>query len=142
MATLTSLVAILAAVLLLAATNASALRTTIYTVVINEVMNPNHHQQSNCREEIQSAYPRNCMYYITQDPRRIAYDKLCCWEMEKLDNECQCQALEQLIQEVKVQAEEKQQKRRLDIRDVIKRAENVPVFCNLQQRCKFQSLSF
>ncbi|KAK3199503.1 hypothetical protein Dsin_022918 [Dipteronia sinensis] len=137
----TSLVPILATVLLLAATNTYALRTTISAVMNDEVTNPIHHQQSSCREEIQSAYPRNCGLYITRSPLRIAYDMLCCSEMERLDNECQCEALEQLIQEVKVQAQKEQQMGRMDIKDVIKRAENVPVYCNLQQRCKFQSHS-
>ncbi|KAK2639519.1 hypothetical protein Ddye_027314 [Dipteronia dyeriana] len=141
MARPTSLVPILAAILLLTATNAYALRTTISAIVNDEVTNPNDHQQSSCREEIQSAYPRNCGLYITRSPLRIAYDMLCCSEMERLDNECQCEALEQLIQQVKVQAEKKQQMGRMDMKDVIKRAENVPVYCNLLQRCKFQSLS-
>ncbi|KAK1583261.1 hypothetical protein Q3G72_022278 [Acer saccharum] len=39
--------------------------------------------------------------------------------MERLDNECQCEALEQLIQQVKVQAEEG-----LDMHDVIMKAAN------------------
>ncbi|KAK3199505.1 hypothetical protein Dsin_022920 [Dipteronia sinensis] len=109
--------------------------------MIDEVTNTNDHQQSSCCEEIQSAYPQNCRLYITQSPLRIAYDMLCCWEMERLDNECQCEALAQLTWQVKVQAKKKQQMGMIDMQDVIERAENVPVYCNLQRRCKFQSAS-
>ncbi|KAK3199502.1 hypothetical protein Dsin_022917 [Dipteronia sinensis] len=72
MARLTSLAAILAAVLLLVA-NAYAVRTTISTaVMIEKVTNPNHREQSSCREEIPTPYVRSCRFYITRSPIRIA----------------------------------------------------------------------
>ncbi|KAI9184811.1 hypothetical protein LWI28_001275 [Acer negundo] len=61
--------------------------------------------RSSCREEIQSKHAWSCGLYITRSPFRIAYHTMCCVEMKRLDVECQCEALGELIRQVKVQAE-------------------------------------
>ncbi|KAK0601902.1 hypothetical protein LWI29_028605 [Acer saccharum] len=127
MARLTSLAVIFSVVLLLTA-NAYAIRTIISTVEIDEATNPNHHQPS-C-QKIPSVYLDNCRRYITGSSILLPYDWLCCQEMRSLDDECQCRAMELLIQEVRSSEVEQW----LDMKHIIKRAEAVSVFCELKQR--------
>ena len=81
---------------------------------------------------------------MIRSPLRMEYDRTCCTEIKRLDDRCLCEALEQLIWEVKVLADEEKQmgfEKGLDMQDVMLRAEKVPVYCKFQQRCKFQSVS-
>ncbi|KAK0599631.1 hypothetical protein LWI29_007127 [Acer saccharum] len=131
MARLTSLAAILATILLLVA-NTYAIRTTISTVEIAEATNPGQTQES-CREQILSGgyYPSSCMLYIIRSPVKMDYEKMCCTEMRSLDDKCHCEALEQLLVDLKILGGEQ-----VDMEDAEERAQNIPEYCNLKERCR------
>ncbi|KAI9186205.1 hypothetical protein LWI28_014851 [Acer negundo] len=136
MVRLTSLAAILTTVLLLVA-NTYAIRTTIPMVEnIAEVTNP-HQTLPRCREQILGGfYPLSCMFYITRSRTQIAYEPMCCMEMRFLDDECHCEALEQLLVDLKQRAG-----KLVDMEDAEERAQNIPVYCNLKERCRIHIIT-
>lgn len=147
MAKLTVTATILAVILLIA--TAYAFRTTITTIEITDEPNPRVPLQR-CREKIQSQDLSHCRRYITQiGPRLLmlpsgggggensAALRPCCRQIRQIDDECQCEALKQIIweqqQEGQIQGQEVQQ--------MVQRAQRIPTECNLSVRqCPWRSV--
>ncbi|KAK1581468.1 hypothetical protein Q3G72_006279 [Acer saccharum] len=136
MARLTILAAILATILLLVA-NTYACSTTISTVEIAEAINEGQTPIS-CREKILCGgyYPYHCNGYILQIPGETDYE-MCCTQMRSLDDECHCQALERLLVDLKLlHFPVKEELFKQLLANWKERAQNIPVYCNLKERCR------
>ncbi|KAK1583756.1 hypothetical protein Q3G72_026617 [Acer saccharum] len=65
------------------------------------------------------------------NPVEVAYEPMCRMEMRWLDDECHCEALGQLLIHLKIYGGEQ-----VDMEDAEERAKNIPVYCNLKERCR------
>ena len=136
---------------LIALDQASAFRTTITTTVDEETAAANpqgESQQQSCREQFQQQQQlRDCQRYMAQQAQRFANPKRreqgldeCCDQLEKMDQDCQCENLREAIRQRQQQEGEKRGEER---RQMEQAAEDLPQRCGLSsERCQIEAKLF
>ncbi|XP_030522646.1 2S seed storage albumin protein-like isoform X2 [Rhodamnia argentea] len=144
-------VAVSAAVLALLFVAASATyRTTITTVEFDDEANPGLRGGSGrgsqqCRQRVSTQQLHQCEQYITQGrgyivlPRHEGGQKSldqCCQQLKKMDPQCRCEGLRQIVQERQQRGQHQGQ----ELREMVQRAQNLPNACGLgTQHCDIGS---
>ncbi|CAL5390530.1 unnamed protein product [Camellia sinensis] len=135
----------LALLALVALSQTSAFRTTITTTVDEEREPRGESQQQRCREQFQKQQQlRDCQRYLAQQARRFANPKRreqgldeCCDQLEKMDQDCQCENLREAIRQRQQQEGEKKGEER---RQMEQAAEDLPQRCGLSsERCQIEA---
>ncbi|KAH7861389.1 hypothetical protein Vadar_025511 [Vaccinium darrowii] len=134
-------------------TQPQATRTTITTTVVEEEENPG--QQQRCRQQIQREDNlRDCQMYLMQQMRG-GYDKvamiktesnphqqqlrMCCQQMENLDEQCRCEGLREAMRQQRGQGQIQEE----EMREMMQQAENLPSKCDLSpRRCQMRASIF
>ncbi|GMP52615.1 hypothetical protein CsSME_00018354 [Camellia sinensis var. sinensis] len=133
---------------LIALDQASAFRTAITTTVDKETAAANprgESQQQSCREQFQQQQQlRDCQRYMAQQAQRFANPKRreqgldeCCDQLEKMDQDCQCENLREAIRQKQQQEGEmrEEEKRKME-----QAAEDLPRRCGFSsQRCQIEA---
>ncbi|KAL7218065.1 hypothetical protein ACSBR2_011353 [Camellia fascicularis] len=131
----------LALLALVAFSQTSAFRTTITTTVDEEREPRGESQQQRCREQFQKQQQlRDCQRYLAQQVQRFANPKRreqgldeCCDQLEKMDQDCQCENLREAIRQRQQQEGEKR-------RHMEQAAEDLPQRCGLSsERCQIEA---
>lgn len=133
---------------------AQATRTTITTTVVEEEEKPG--QQQRCRQQIQREDNlRDCQMYLQQQMRG-RYDKvamitetnphqqqqqlrMCCQQMENLDEQCRCEGLTEAMRQQRGEGQMQEEM----MREMMQQAENLPSKCDLSPRlCQMRASIF
>ncbi|KAL4580191.1 hypothetical protein LXL04_016375 [Taraxacum kok-saghyz] len=152
----------------------SAYTTTTITTVIEEEPTTGSRSQSQgqqCRRQIPSQQVSHCQMHITEgsssfqddqtirmpvDPRQQQpHLQLCCQQLQNVEEECQCDAINQAFEEAQRRQQREQQQQggrrggqeqqggRQMMQQMTRRAEQIPNQCKLQvQQCRIQGRWF
>ncbi|KAE8125625.1 hypothetical protein FH972_020408 [Carpinus fangiana] len=148
MARLATLAALFAALLLVA--HATAFRTTITTVDVDEDMENQQGRRGgeSCRRQAQRQQNLNeCQRYMRQQCQSGSYDgnnqqqqeqfEQCCQQLRQMDERCRCEGLRQAVMQ------QQGEMRGEEMRKVMECARDLPNQCRLSpQRCEIRSSWF
>ncbi|KAJ9182730.1 hypothetical protein P3X46_006690 [Hevea brasiliensis] len=135
---------ILITVLLVIIVNASAYRTIITTVEIDEPK-PRTRTQS-CRQEVEEKDLSSCVDYIGQsrkspvlalqgvENQQEQVPRQCCSQVKQLRDDCQCEGITSVLK----QQLEREEVGREEYKQAVQRANNIASSCGLSQRCQIQ----
>ncbi|KAI3416581.1 AAI domain-containing protein [Psidium guajava] len=135
-----------AALALLFVAASATYRTTITTVEFDDEANPGRRGGSQqCRQRVSRQQLQQCEQYITQGRGYIVLPRhegsqespeQCCQQLKKLDPQCQCEGLKQIVRERQQRGEHQGQ----ELKEVVQRAQNLPKECGLRlQHCDIGS---
>nr|ARD06079.1 PawS-like protein 1f [Othonna arborescens] len=100
-----------------------------------------------CRRQIQGQQLSHCQMHISQQGGRSLVEKLtqqpalqmCCNQLRQVDEQCQCQAIQQVVQQTLQQQQQQQGGRRgaqgiqqQQMQQILKKAQMIPNQCNLE----------
>ncbi|CAI9303630.1 unnamed protein product [Lactuca saligna] len=144
----------------------SAYTTTTITTIMEDVPSRSQSQsQGQCRRRIQGQQVSHCQMHITEGSssegdlismpvvrpkQQEPHLQLCCQQLRNVEEECQCEAINEAFEEAQKKQQQQQQQggrrggqgqqgRGQLVQQMLRRAEQIPDQCNLQiQQCRIQ----
>ncbi|MCL7036131.1 hypothetical protein MKW94_016791 [Papaver nudicaule] len=128
----TSITVLLVAMFAVAVVEASIYRTTVTTTEIDDVADDNQQYSQRCQRQMRGMRMDRCRQYLRQPSQR--WDDIesnptgqtpqeCCRELRGVSEECRCEAVRQMVQQMQGQAYQGQ---------MMQKARQLPSMCGMR----------
>nr|ARD06052.1 PawS-like protein 1a [Senecio pinnatifolius var. maritimus] len=86
-----------------------------------------------CRRQIQGQQLNHCQMHITQ-PRQQQHLQMCCNQLRQVEEQCQCEAIQKVVQQTLQQQQQggRRGTQGIQQRQILEKAQMIPNQCNLE----------